>query len=221
MLGKLLRKHGDSAFILLLGVLVGALLVSRCGGERDPPDGSSASTQSESRDTAATSHDARKLADVLAIMTDPKFNSAWSDIAAHEGFRSAPYRDAEGNLTIGMGLCIEPEKCPLSRELAEIIMRATAAIYFDDVRRARTQVNEWPDAVQVGAMDAIYNLGVPHFLDFRRTLQAIDQGHWTQASRDVLDSHWYRDVNTRPRATAFSKVLRDQASAQPDTTEAN
>lgn len=155
-------------------------------------------------------HDDLKLGQMLSVVTTPAFATAWSDIAAHEGFRSEPYHDTEGNLTIGMGLCVQPGRCPMSRDLAEYIMRGTASDFYIAAVRRRPQIADWPAPVRVAALDAIYNLGVPHFLGFRHMLEAIDGGRWDEAAREALDSAWYRDVNTRPRAAAFAKVLRDQ-----------
>ena len=120
------RLHGPVVYgALLLALAVGFLLgwqLHGTGGETATAAttaGSVPVSAPDSPDTAAPArhhaHDPVYLDEMARIVSDPKFAPAFADIAAHEGYRANLYRDAEGNRTIGIGLCVEPGKCPISR----------------------------------------------------------------------------------------------------------
>ena len=54
-------------------------------------------------------------------------------------------------------------------------------------------------------MYMLYNLGLPTLKKFKKTLGYIKDGDWKDASLEMLDSRWARQVGNR--ATNLSKLM--------------
>lgn len=116
------------------------------------------------------------------------------DIEAHEGFRSKPYRDTVGVLTIGYGT-------NLDAGLSKAQGRALVVVKVEEIEAALAAVAGWilsldPVRRRV-VMEMAYNLGVPGLMKFVNTLAAVRAGNWTKASDGMLASKWATQVGYR------------------------
>lgn len=118
----------------------------------------------------------------------------------HEGLRLKPYRDTVGKLTIGVG-----------RNLDDVgITREEALILLDnDIAKVRREVNRaFPWFAQLNpvrknvVLNMVFNIGLPRFRQFKKTIAAIKAKDWEEAASQMLDSRWARQVGRRARELA-------------------
>lgn len=129
------------------------------------------------------------------------FSKVLNDLELDEGFRSKPYRDVVGKLTIGFGRNIEdngitkPEARQLlfndvSRSIAELERNLSS--YWDTLSEAR----------QRALINMCFALGWPRFSKFKRMLSALEAGDMDRAADEALDSKWARIVGDRAQRVA-------------------
>ena len=131
-----------------------------------------------------------------------------------EGERLFPYLDCcgkpwrecvcaeKGKLTIGCGRNLDDNG--ISHVESEFMKGR-------DIMRVQAQLQEtWPwtqvlDGARKGAMQNMaYNLGVRRLSAFHLFLEAMEQGDWKTAAKEMMNSKWAKQVG--PRA----ERLRDQ-----------
>ena len=103
----------------------------------------------------------------------------------HEGLRLKPYRDAKRKLTIGVGRNLDDAG----------ITRAEALMLLDNdiatVRRDVTRAFPWfpgLDPVRKDVvLDMVFNLGLPGFRRFNKTIASIRAGDWENAAREMIE----------------------------------
>ena len=54
-----------------------------------------------------------------------------------------------------------------------------------------------------------FNLGAPRLSKFKKFIAAIDQEQWMEASLEMMDSQWAKQVG--PRATRLKEIVLDHA----------
>ncbi len=118
----------------------------------------------------------------------------------HEGLRLKPYRDTVGKLTIGVG-----------RNLDDVgITREEALMLLDnDIAKVRREVNRafrWFAQLNLVrknvVLNMVFNIGLPRFRQFKKTIAAIKAKDWEEAASQMLDSRWARQVGRRARELA-------------------
>lgn len=117
------------------------------------------------------------------------------DLMRDEGFRSKPYRDTNGILTIGYGRNLE--SVGLSKEEALYLLRR-------DIQAARAALEEnlpWWRTLVPARRDALtnmcFNMGIGKLLEFRKMLALMKLGDFKKAGREALDSDWAKQVGAR------------------------
>jgi lysozyme len=123
----------------------------------------------------------------------------------HEGVRASPYRDVEGNLTIGVGHNLD---CvPLSARAIDLILD-------DDIQAVAQQVAGvvgdivWATLglVRQAALIDMGFMGPAKLVRFERMLAALRIAQWDKAADEALDSDWAREVGGR--AVTVAAMLR-------------
>ena len=119
-------------------------------------------------------------------------------IIKHEGFRSKPYKDTVGKLTIGFG-----------RNLEDVGISWAEAMFMLENDLARIEADledffgkDWKDLplyIKVVLMDMCYNLGFRGFRSFRKMIQAVRERDWDRMIEEMLDSKWARQVPNRAK----------------------
>lgn len=122
----------------------------------------------------------------------------------HEGLKQKPYRDTVNKLTIGVGRNLED--VGISIDEAMILLD-------NDIQRCREQaVQSFPwfkDLDQVRqdvVLSMIFNLGIGGFSNFKKTINMISLKNFSEASEEMLKSHWARQVGNR--ALILSRMMR-------------
>lgn len=124
-------------------------------------------------------------------------------LLGHEGFRSAAYQDSEGYWTIGIGRMID------SRKGGGITPEEALYLLANDIEKAERQLYQrlpwWRNLDEVRQrvlLDMAFNLGIDGLLEFKNTLQAIQEKRWEDAAKGMLASLWAEQVGARAHRLA-------------------
>ena len=124
-------------------------------------------------------------------------------IKKHEGFRAKPYLDSVGKLTIGYGRNLEENGISLCE--AEILLASDIQNCYADCSRLPGW-NLLNEARQAVLLDMCYNLGMARLKNFKKMLAALTLADFSAVAREMLDSRWARQVNTR--AVELAEIMR-------------
>jgi len=122
----------------------------------------------------------------------------------HEGLRLKPYKCSAGKLTIGYGRNLEDKGI----DKAEACMLLANDIH-QCINQVRDRIPCFPklnDVRQNVLVNMAFNLGIHGLLKFRKFLSALERGNFEDASVEMLDSRWSRQVGIR--ATELSEQIR-------------
>ncbi len=122
----------------------------------------------------------------------------------HEGLRLTPYRCTAGKLTIGIGRNLDD--AGISEAEARLMLRNDIVSAEAELRRAFRWFDRLSPLRQQVLVNMAFNLGLPRLQHFRRMLTAIEQGHYSRAAAEMLDSRWARQV--KGRATELARWMR-------------
>lgn len=118
----------------------------------------------------------------------------------HEGLRLSLYHCPAGKLTIGFGRNIEQNG--ISEDEALYLLRND----IDNAEIELTQNLDWfadlDEIRQVVLVDMHFNLGWPRLSRFKNMLAACEQGDYSTAADEMLDSLWAGQVGQRARTLA-------------------
>lgn len=123
-----------------------------------------------------------------------------------EGVVKHAYQDSLGFWTIGVGFLIDKRK---GGKIPEPVMNFW--LDYEISERSKTLAEKLPwfssldDARQGVLINMAFNLGVAGLLSFKRTLALIEVGKYKQASVEMLDSNWAKQVGER--AARLSKQM--------------
>lgn len=115
----------------------------------------------------------------------------------HEGLRLRPYKDTVGKLTIGIG-----------RNLDDVGISEDEALFLlgNDITKAMNQLDKalpWVvnlDRVRYDVLvNMAFNMGINGLLQFKNTLLLIRQGKYEEASIQMLNSKWAKQVGNRAK----------------------
>ena len=125
-----------------------------------------------------------------------------------EGFRSKPYRDSRGFLTVGFGTNLD---AGITREQAEAMMQVQLA-----VNESALGGYSWftsLDPVRRGVVENMaYNLGLTGVLEFKDMIAAIKARDWPEAARQMRASVWR--VQVGDRALVLADIM--ETGVMPD-----
>ena len=133
----------------------------------------------------------------------------------HESLRLAVYDDAtgkpiekgdtlQGNPTIGVGRLLTGDRGISHEEAKSLLMNDLKWV----AEKAQTYGfwNKLDPARQMVIMNMIFNMG-NRFDQFKKMHAALEQGDYQEASVQMLDSVWARQVKSR--ATHLAKQMRE------------
>ena len=118
----------------------------------------------------------------------------------HEGLRLKPYKCTAGKLSIGYGRNLDD--MGISEVEAMVLLR-------HDIERCYDELNVFSwfadlDQVRQEALvDMLFNLGLPTFLEFKKTLKFVAEGKYSQAAEEMLRSKWADQVGDRAKELAY------------------
>lgn len=152
-----------------------------------------------------------------------------NQLKVDEGCVLHVYKDSMGYETIGYGRCLDTKG--LSKAECDYL-KINSSDYFETLKtRGITQIEAdyllsndiddfseelhnrigWfdrlPETAKIVLINMAFNLGIGGLMDFRKTLLAIKYGDYKQASIEMLDSSWSKQVGQR--AIRLSKLLAE------------
>ncbi len=116
------------------------------------------------------------------------------DLIRDEGDKVYPYTDTTGNLTIGVGHNLTA--CGISQAIRDMLLtedivialgKATTFPWFEHLNEVRQRV----------IVNMVFNMGMARVEEFTLMIQAIKNGDYTEATRQMLDSTWAQQVGDR------------------------
>lgn len=123
----------------------------------------------------------------------------------HEGYRTMPYEDTSGNLTIGVG-----------RNLDSIGLSDDEVVYMldNDIARCDRELLDnfsWYSSLNRCRQDAMinlcFNLGITRLKKFKKALASMSQADYRTAAYEFLDSKWATQVG-KSRSTDVTFMIR-------------
>lgn len=137
----------------------------------------------------------------------------------HEGCRLMPYYDHLGNLTIGIGRCIDtnPFNTAELKALGDwrhgITKNAAVMLLRNDVQKCLDKLKkldffaelDWER--QYALLDMCFQLGFEGLCCFKKMLEAMRQGKFYEAAAECLKSQYAKQ--TPKRARRIARVIRE------------
>ncbi len=124
-----------------------------------------------------------------------------SQLIRDEGVRLKIYQDTVGKWTIGVGRNLSDDG--ISQSEAMMLLSNDIAA----TGKALQTAIPWSmalDDVRLGALtNMAFNMGVGGLLQFKNFLAAMQQGNWTEARNQMLDSKWAEQVGSRAQRLAI------------------
>lgn len=114
-----------------------------------------------------------------------------------EGVRPKPYKDTVGKITIGVGRNLDD--VGLNNEEIEYLLS-------NDIDRAATvcqklvpSFNQLSETRKAVLVNMAFNLGYIRFSGFQKMLQAVDEGRFSDAAKEMRSSIWAMQVGDRAK----------------------
>tara|TARA_R100001510_G_scaffold4048_1_gene3208 strand:+ start:7704 stop:8051 length:348 start_codon:yes stop_codon:yes gene_type:complete len=114
-------------------------------------------------------------------------------------------------MTIGVGRNIEERG--LSDDEIDYILNNDVNIATDELVRTFDWYADLDEVRQRVVVDMVFNLGMPRFQQFKKMIQALDEGDYKEASIQMMDSRWASQVGQR------SERLRDMMESGEDSSD--
>ena len=127
-----------------------------------------------------------------------------------EGFKSYAYQDSLGFWTIGFGKCIDKRKnCGISKEealyllkneLQECELELNHMHWFINLDRIRQEV----------FIELCFNIGLGSLLEFKQTIEAVQNKDYSLAAKNMLASKWADEVGANRSNNMAQRLITGQ-----------
>jgi len=139
-----------------------------------------------------------------------------------EGVKYEIYLDHLGIPTCGVGHMLIPDDeehgcevgTPVSEERVAALFEADLKIVEDDCWQLFDHYNYLPDNIQLVCAAMAFQLGRSRLSGFKKFRAAINEGRWSDAADDMIDSRWYKQ--TTARAERMIALVRDVEEEKKD-----
>ena len=126
-------------------------------------------------------------------------------LAEDEGCKYEIYLDHLGYKPFGVGHLVRatvPENdmevgSEVSKERVDECFKTDIAITIEDCNVLYTNFNDIPEEAQLILANMMFNLGRPRLSRFLNLKVAVDDEDWIEASIEMMDSKWARQVPNR------------------------
>ncbi len=146
-------------------------------------------------------------------------NNIFEQLKIDEGVVYEIYKDHLGYPTFGVGHLVkesDPEQgqkvgTPVSEERVKACFEEDLDTAIDECKALFKEYWEsYPGELQEVLVNMMFNLGRTRLGKFKKFIGAINEGNWSKASVEMMDSRWATQVG--PRATR----LRDRVLLLPE-----
>ena len=122
----------------------------------------------------------------------------------HEGVEKTVYNDSEGIPPLGVGRNLRDRG--LSDDEIDYLLSNDIDIVVDELDKVMPWWKDLDEVRQRVLCDLVFNLGMPRFSGFKKSISYMKQQMWDQAADELLDSKWARQVGSR--AQTLSEMMR-------------
>ena len=134
-----------------------------------------------------------------------------SRIKEHEGFRDTVYSDSLGFATIGYGHLVLPtdnfvEGTTYPKEMLEKVFDNDFKIAHDSANELLTDI-EHNDIIKGVIIEMCFQLGKPRVMKFKKMWEALKNNDLETASKEMIDSNWYRQ--TKKRCESLANIMKN------------
>jgi len=91
----------------------------------------------------------------------------------------------------------QPVGTEVSEERVAEVFESDIEVTLDECERLYSGFSELPEEVQHILANMMFNMGRPRLSGFKKFNAAIEAGEWQEASEEMIDSRWYRQVTNR------------------------
>lgn len=127
------------------------------------------------------------------------------DLVRHEGYVTEIYLDSEHLPTFGIGHLVTekdlehtwPVGSPVTDERILDVFHADVNDAYSDACALFLNFSSLPDNVQRVCVNMAFNLGRSRLGKFKNMISAVNEGNYSKAADEMVDSKWYRQVKTR------------------------
>ena len=139
-----------------------------------------------------------------------------NDLIRHEGRRSETYLDHLGYKTGGVGHLITKDDEPywrlpidttIPKDVIDSWLTSDMDKCEDDCKKLFSNFNMLPGECQIILMNMAFNLGRTRLSKFKKLILAIESYNFEEASVQMKDSRWYRQV--KGRAVELCKRMQE------------
>jgi lysozyme len=113
----------------------------------------------------------------------------------HEGLELSLYKCTGDKWTIGVGRNLDDRG--VTEDEARYLLKNDIAIVEEELLRNKPSVADLDGVRQRILVDMGFNLGIPTLLKFQNMWTAIEDEDWIEASEQMLDSRWAKQVGRR------------------------
>lgn len=124
-------------------------------------------------------------------------------IIKHEGYRTHPYTDTVGKLTIGIGYNLTDRGLPDEWIISQY--ERDVAWFYAELYADFEWFKDLDPARQIALIDMSF-MGYKKLKGFKRMLAALAKRDYETAAKEMLDSKWAQQVGNR--AIELSNIMR-------------
>jgi len=117
-----------------------------------------------------------------------------------EGLKLKPYKDINGNLTIGYGRNLDDRG--ITKEEAEILLFTDLAFAEYELREIFNDYDYYPVEVKIVLTSMMFNLGKNRFLTFKKFIKAIKEKDYKKAIIELFNSRRAKQLPNRTELEA-------------------
>jgi len=118
-----------------------------------------------------------------------------TQLIKHEGLRLKAYQCTKGYTTIGYGRNLDTKGIDKAEALYLLQNDITECI--EDLRTIFENWHKIDDIRKKALVDMRFNLGPAGFRSFKKMIAAIKRNDYLEASKQMVDSVWYRQIGHR------------------------
>jgi len=127
------------------------------------------------------------------------------DLVKHEGYVTEIYLCSEGYPTFGIGHMVTEEDMEYTWPVGTPVTdERILQVFHDDCNAACTDASalflnfsSHPENVQRVLVNMAFNLGRSRLGKFKNMITAVNEGNYSKAADEMVDSKWYRQVKRR------------------------
>jgi len=127
------------------------------------------------------------------------------DLVKHEGYVTEIYLCSENYPTFGIGHMVTEEDMEYTWPVGTPVTdERILQVFHDDCNAACTDASalflnfaSHPEDVQRVLVNMAFNLGRSRLGKFKNMITAVNEGNYSKAADEMVDSKWYRQVKRR------------------------